>query len=354
MSISQETSHKLANMSFVCTLLVVFIHIGHWPTAVGTYGWAFWYVIRYVFCIVAVPWFFLASGLLLAQHVDDARWWKRALLKRGKTLVVPYWFWVVFTLIAYNFILIPLHNTLTTDAIVPSAWTLNRLLIILGFSPFSPPANQPLWYVRALMILISISPGIVVAARKKWRWLLPLLFLFYIVINPGHTGGGFWISEKWCHFWRFGFSIEGLFYFSTGIFIGMKAIRIPSRSLSLVLGFGGVATGTMRILLQSRGIEDFGYLIAISIPLVLVGVWSLIPSCSWPSVLIGNSFAIYVLHPMLPIIYDVACQRWLGEFGSTVSGMFFEWFAVVLLAIFCSMGIRKFSPQLAGLIFGGR
>ena len=354
MLISREISNKLANMSFVCSLLVVFIHIGHCPTTVGTLGWRLWYVMRYVLCTVAVPWFFLASGLLLALHADDSRWWKMALLKRGKTLVVPYWFWVIFMLIVYNFILIPTHNFLAIEEVSSPVWSPNRMLIMLGFSPFSPPANQPLWYVRALMILIIISPVLVGAARIKCRLLLPLLYFFYIAINPGHAGDGFWISEKWSHFWRFGFSIEGLFYFSTGIFIGMKAIRIPSRRISLVLGLGGIVIGIVRMLLQLQGIEDFGYLIAISIPLVLVGAWSLIPTCSWPQVLIGNTFAIYVLHPMLPIIYDILCQRFSSVLGGVVLGMFVEWFTVVLFAIFCAQGIRKISPRLAGLIFGGR
>ena len=134
----------------------------------------------------------------------------------------------------------------------------------------------------------------------------------------------------------------------------MKAICIPSRNISLVLGLVGITAGIVRMIMQCYGIDDFGYLIALSIPLVLVGVWSIIPSCSWPQVLIGNSFAVYVLHPMLPIIFDVACQRCPSVYWRSVLGMFVEWFAVVSFAIFCAQGIRKLSPRLAGLIFGGR
>ena len=60
--ISAEVSNKIANMGFVCTLLVVAIHIRHVPQAHEGAPLALYFIVRHIFGSIAVPFFFIVSG----------------------------------------------------------------------------------------------------------------------------------------------------------------------------------------------------------------------------------------------------------------------------------------------------
>ena len=69
--ISPETSCRIANLGFVCTLLVIVIHIRNVPQEVGSLPWLTHFVVRNVFASVAVPFFFIVSGCFLGRHVGE-------------------------------------------------------------------------------------------------------------------------------------------------------------------------------------------------------------------------------------------------------------------------------------------
>ena len=48
---------------------------------------------------MAVPFFFFISGFFLSGHVHEDGWVRRELRKRMKTLVVPYFIWVVIAVL---------------------------------------------------------------------------------------------------------------------------------------------------------------------------------------------------------------------------------------------------------------
>ena len=84
--VTKGLSRKIANMSFICAILVVSVHvqrpldspfISHW-IADGISG-------------IAIPFFFITSGFFLVGHVDQGGgWWKRAVGRRFWTLMVPF------------------------------------------------------------------------------------------------------------------------------------------------------------------------------------------------------------------------------------------------------------------------
>ena len=89
-------SAKFANMGFVCTCLVVLDHV----MLDGTKGaaWLVCELFGHVGVVrIAVPFFFFASGYWLSGHFMGGDYkiafvWRRELMKRVKTLLVPYLF----------------------------------------------------------------------------------------------------------------------------------------------------------------------------------------------------------------------------------------------------------------------
>ena len=95
-------SAKVANMSFVCALLVVLIHTTVRADSASSLWW-FKSVGREFVCKIGVPFFFVASGYYLAAHWQDARWYGREIRKRVRTLLVPFVCLAMLGLFIYGF-----------------------------------------------------------------------------------------------------------------------------------------------------------------------------------------------------------------------------------------------------------
>ena len=96
--ISQEISQKIKNMSLLCALLVVSIHVS-WPQEPLSAGWFLSIAIKEGYARIAVPFFFVVSGFLLAGHFDEEKWWHHEVGKRVRTLVVPFLIWSLVALV---------------------------------------------------------------------------------------------------------------------------------------------------------------------------------------------------------------------------------------------------------------
>ena len=139
--ISQTASVKLTNMSFICSILVIFIHLHNGPGPVGTFSWIVWFVVRFAFSTIAVPFFFCASGYLLMKHSNESDWWRRAVRKRFDTLLLPYVIWCHIYVVIFG-ILPTSESTVNFHDVV---WS---YLANIGLS-FKGP--HVLWYIRALL-----------------------------------------------------------------------------------------------------------------------------------------------------------------------------------------------------------
>lgn len=352
-AISTGISNKITGMSLLCALLVVFIHLNHVPKEVGSLAWMVWYFVRYGLATIAVPYFFVISGYFLARHCEDIGWWKSAVRSRFNTLVVPFIVWNVITLL-YGYSMAGLCFLIRGHA----AWippSIKGLLTSFGINPFCGPACGPLWYVRALCLFVFLSP-IIIWCVKRWGWkVLPVLYVFYIVVNPGHVDiDNFWVCPKWRSFWRFGFSVEGLFYFTVGISLHVLRLSVSKR-IGLLFGCVGVTLACTRMFLKMQGLNDSGYLVPLAIPLVMMGVWQIIGSSDRVKTLAGLSFPIYVMHSIMLSAFSIVYKNVLTSLSQECGLlMIIEWLFAVVLSICCACMLRKVLPSVSRVAFGGR
>lgn len=88
MNIDENTSKKISVLSTVAAVLIVCLHVPK-TNEMGFQRFVESFVGTY-FGAVAVPFFFVVSGFLLGKHTDEAGWYRAALVKRIKTLLLPY------------------------------------------------------------------------------------------------------------------------------------------------------------------------------------------------------------------------------------------------------------------------
>ena len=343
-----ERNAKVANMGFGCALLVVAIHLADAPQEAGTPTWLVYAFVRQVLATVAVPYFFLVSGYFLAQRSGDSGWWRRAVSKRVRTLGVPYLVWCLVPFLAFS-VLWPVGSP---DGICARAqMKASSVAAAFGLNFFTnPEANRPLWYLRDLFLLVSMSPLVGWLVRKTGGWVLFAFAGLFLAVNPGTLDfPGFWIGQRWRIFWTFGFSLEGLLYFGVGWFLAGHPMSLTRRA-GAVLGVAGLAVGLVGVKLAASGSPWFGYACELSTPFVMAFLWAWVPSAARAPWLVGNAFAVYVMHPIF-LRLMLEPRR---VFPDVPPMCFVEWAVAVVLSLLVAIGLRKTLPGIARLAFGGR
>lgn len=232
MQIDARVSNKIANMGLVCACLVVGIHLGD-TTDVGS---AAWWVIRMTkssLCSVAVPFFFMVSGFMLAGHCDEDGWWGRAIKKRIVTLLIPFFAWNLIWLM-FDYGMIIAANVVTrADLFRNIRW--NGVLWALGLDPRCSPPLFTYWYIRSLFLFVLIAPMFTWNVKRSKGWILPFLWLLYAWLLPGDETGGL---NGWQMVFKWTFSLLGVFYFSLGIWM-----RVIISQASLLKGRSVIGGG---------------------------------------------------------------------------------------------------------------
>ena len=342
-----KASRKVANMAFLCALLVVAIHLENVPKDVGSAAWIVHYFVRYVLAVAAVPYFFLASGYFLARHVDEPGWWGRAIAKRLRTLGIPYLVWCLVPIVVFTVCWPGYSSGGECWLVKPEP---SSLAAAFGLNLFTlPEANRPLWYVRGLMLQVLVSPALAWLLRKGRHWtMLALLAVYWTVNTWSLNSPDWWISVRWRMVWIFGFPIEGLFYFSAGMFLSRHPAGVGGRA-ALWLGLAGIVVGLFGMALEMKGVHAYGYPVLVSIPFVMLLLWRLTPSARWPTAIVGSSFAVYVMHPVVIRAMNVS--------GCLPSGAFCivaEYVLAVAVSLLLAIVMHRALPRVSSVVFGGR
>ena len=166
---------------------------------------------------VAVPIFYMISGYLF--FINVTRWDKSTYAKkmqtRFKTLVIPYVCWNAFAIVLHIFIACLIYHE--PLSYIPDFLTRNGILMTFwNYASSGMPINQPLWFVRDLIVIVLLSPLLYLYLRKLHFLGVILLFFLYMTDTwPAITG----------------FSIFSIFFFSIGAYMGIFKMDIVQELL---------------------------------------------------------------------------------------------------------------------------
>lgn len=319
--INLELSAKFANMSFVCACFVVCIHSGRFlGPIVG----------------VSVPFFFMASGYMLARHAVEKGWYWRELKKRVWSLLVPYLCWCLIpALLLLPFsLLADMQAGRSFGASVP---IVSQPLQVFGLLPNEWPINTPLWYLRTLMLLVFLAPAINwIVDRTRWFW-IGLLFGCELLFATGV------LPMYW------GFSllpIVGVLYFSLGWILNVWGISrvCVGGGAWLVMVLPAVA-GLVLLIYGGK------FAVTLAIPLIMFAMLQVMPARRLPAWLLSGTFLIFVSHMMVLNLFQMVFRR-VGF--SLALEQIISWSGTIVVVLCANQLLRRKLPRLVAVLCGGR
>ena len=180
---------------------------------------------------VAMPVFFIMSGYLFFANVDkwDVATYKKKILRRVKTLLIPYLIWNLLMAIKLKTFSMSMLWSYWNPAGTQIDWFGHEQLM-------TAPANMPLWFLRDLMVVSLLTPIIYILVRKFGYWLMAVLTVLYL--------------SGVCAFIP-GLSAYAVFFFTLGAFFSIrrtdlieifKRFEWPAYGLSVIFAISMLLT----------------------------------------------------------------------------------------------------------------
>lgn len=174
---------------------------------------------------VGVPLFFFISGYLFFYKIDKFGWnvYKNKIIKRLKTLCIPYFIWNTYSLLLLLFstIIFPHYLSGRHDLFVH--FNVPELCRYYYAIDGNNPINGPLWFIRDLMVVCLLSPMIYFCIKR-------FSFLYLSAL------GFLWLFKIWnlsiCGV--YGFSSCSFLFFSLGAFLVFMGKHSHCYSINIV------------------------------------------------------------------------------------------------------------------------
>lgn len=336
---------KIGNMSLFCAILVVMHHFSVEPDGFYSPLAVFLAILGKSpvlspsggLVYIAVPVFFVVSGYFVSKHIDEDNWHRRIIRKRASTLLLPFVFWILVSLFYVSLLDFVRGRDLyfgSVNALIKgSGLYLPRIV--------NPVASQ-LWYVRSLLLFVLCLPLIRHVAKT-----IPLVicFMTYAFVSPFENGC---LDELF----RFGVPLEGLFFFSLGIWLkNHPNVRINNKLTGVVLVCSGVFFQLVRYFLALKGFVISPYAGWAATLTLLPGCWILMPSKELPHFFYSMPFPVYLMHRYILLSADNVLSR----FGSITRGGGYSLVLFSAVALPAGMAwIMRQSMRLRKFAFGDR
>ncbi len=380
LSEEKSLSYTIDVLRFPLALMVIFIHMN--PAIVSLHEAEFPILsgqgIFNIVCMalsrvvpyIAVPTFFLISGFLFFVNFREWSWdgYKKKMKSRLRSLVIPYFLWntVAFIFLFLGKLVMKSlpEGGLFAFLVEKGSWHIyydshtwgEDLVDWLGRSLYyAGPIDIPLWFLRDLIFVSLCTPIIYWMVKRLKIFVVGILFLAYV--------SKIWISIP-------GFSIEAVFFFTTGAYLalnGFNIVTIVKKSkyvhlpLMVILlcaivwfrGDGSAIGNNLFPFFVCAGVLSAFYIASVFVEKYNVRSKKL---------LVSSCFFIYAFHslPIFPYYgHTMGVSKWLIHTIIPGQSLAEEWivylaspFLAAAICILVLMILRKISPKLA-LLFSG-
>lgn len=267
---------------------------------------------------VAVPVFFIMSGYLFYANVDkwDVVTYKKKLLRRIKTLLIPYLIWNLLMAVKLKTFSMSMFWAFWNPAGKQIDWFGHEQLM-------TAPANMPLWFLRDLMVVTLLTPIIYILVRRLGYWLMAVLTVLYL--------------SGVCAFIP-GLSAYAVYFFTFGAFLSIrkmdlitsfKRVEIPAYLLSVLFAISMLLTYNTPVF--SSLMLCFRLTGAIAVFCLASRILS-VTDKRLPSVVCNSAYFIYLAHYVFFFYFiDMA---FFALFDTSVSALSFHYLLVPLLKAF--------------------
>lgn len=335
---TQYLSNKLSVLYTVLIVMVVYIHSSY--IEANQYD-----IARFLqnltgggICRIANCLFFCISGYLFARNIHSVNDIWPKLLKRARTLLLPYILWNIIFVLWYVVIdSLPGISAFSNTHIIEVY--ANQSVGETLYSLFIAPAAFQLWFLRDLMVMLLFTPLLWWIARKQWIVVLVLA-----------------LASTFVYAW--------LIYFWLGIIIAVKQwdienYRRPKMAVfisaliyvgyAIYIAWGGISARVVEVFVNIVGLYLVWSLYDIAARgryMADKGLWKY---------LCGYSFFIYCFHePAFNVIKKLA----LAVCGTSEPVLIIFYYVnpwlMVLAAVAVAKILQRMTPNIYKILTGGR
>ncbi len=337
-----NTYEKNIWLSFIMSILVMYIHANNLRNVGLLYSyksidWILTRIISDGIGSVAVPFFFMLSGVHFFTFHDGSKGSieeiKNKMIKRIKTLVIPYVLWNLFCFLFYYVLTHTAAVRFMNDTSVVELTAVNLFKAVILHKN-----NFPFWYLQDLILFILFCPVIYAILNHKWLSKLTLLLLALLSVAIYSN-------------------ISGLFFFVMGGYIAFYHREVIEKTCdNNILKCLCVVILLALIVLKYMNLELLFHVLLLVSPLA---VWIAFENFKFPRAkwFIKQSFFIYACHVIpITIIMKVIAKlsiKMKSDFACAVAYLITPWITLFIIYIIASL-LNKFFPRIYKILSGGR
>ena len=352
-------SRSIDWLRFPCAAAVVLLHAFGQPLAGNdciSFRYGAYDTIRILFseglCRIAVPIFFFISGYLFFVRLEhwDTKAWVGKLKKRVKTLLVPYLLW---NIIAFLMLLAIDCGKMMIKNCPPQFQDLQSLFCNAGGlrlfwdAKSGYPLNDPLWFIRNLLVFVTVAPIIFLFLKKLKIMGLSLLYIAYQLCQGT-------IAVLW---------LEGLFFFSFGAFFSIcmkdfylcftKFRYIPA--IVCVLLLIAIVFTYSDFPVSCEVCRRLLTLIGTVAVIAIVGKYADNGRLKGIQLLSKSSFLVYAAHGLILPYLLFAMRRTLPQTQLVlILDYFIAPFLTIIILVFAYKLLNRLMPKTSLILLGGR